>query len=112
MLTTVLGITIDVNELQELNAEVPIDTHDERGRKTTDAKKRHKKKAFSPMLVTEVGIFIAVRAKQPSNAAWPIVVTEDPRKVTVLSAVQSLKALPPILVTAVGIVITVRAGQF
>jgi hypothetical protein len=111
MLTTVLGITIDVNELQELNAEGPIDTQDERGRKTTDAKKRHKKKVFSPMLVTEVGIFIAVRAAQPSNAEMPIVVTEDPRKVAVVSAVQSLKALSPMLVTAVGIVIAVRAEQ-
>ena len=65
------------------------------------------KKAFVPILVTELGIVIDVKAAQDWNTSSPILPTELPI-VTVVKLRQLKNAPSPILVTEFGIIIDVK----
>ena len=68
-------------------------------------------KAFSPIVVTESGMVIEVRAEQPKKAPSLISVREV-GKCIVVKELQPAKAYSPIVVTESGMVIEVRTEQF
>ena len=69
-------------------------------------------KVESPMVVIVLGRVILVKARQFSNAEFPMLVKEELfANVTVARLVQPLKAEFPMLVTLLGIVMLVRFVQ-
>ena len=69
-------------------------------------------KASFPILVSEAGKAISVRAEQPLKAEFPMLVScVSPRPEAATKDVQPLKAEFPMLVSEAGKAISVRAEQ-
>ena len=97
------GISMDVNEIQPLNAESPIDTTDPGI--LTDASELHPLNPESPIDITVSGISMDFNEIQPLNAESPIDTT-DPGILMDASELHPLNTESPIDTTVSGSVLS------
>ena len=73
IVVTELGMVIDSNLVQVVNALLPIVVSSEPEANVTESNFKQEESASTPIDITEAGMIIDVNSTQELNAAWPIV---------------------------------------